>query len=523
MSARTDQAQLAGRPTTVAPSRAGFRAALALVALSASAACGDDGTTIPPGDTSDTGADVPTDSDGDVAEDATPDVPPPREDLFVAYTRESTFDDSAPIELLIVDSDCRAGSAELCDPGVCDPIAVEPRNASEPLCNRGCQLTPDLGHLFFVDPDEAQTLRAVPLDQDRQPAADSRIVATGVQSYSVASGRVAYRVGNDLHVQDADGGNDRVVASFETGSGGFYLTPDGAKIFVNVVVSLTAMETRVVDLASGSELPVFKFISGEEQGTGSFYSGREAMAISPDGSRLAVITNARTSGFQCSSNADCSGVGESCLSTAIPPRCVRQELALNVINLDATDRLRQPCSGDSDCGADHFCDLTAPDSGGAGECLPGRFSLGPSGPQSCTSLRMGEYNGVRGQLGWRGDRTVLGVFTQDCIRGNILVSDLVALNLDGAAYERIIQNEGQNHGQCYDEVEGCFEPSDCNVEITTSAVSSSGGTVGLVADSVSTNLKNELWLVDAFGRSGKHILTRSIDWEVLSVSLHPAE
>lgn len=500
--------------------RSSARLALPLVLLLA--ACGDDDTTTPIGDT---GSDAGTDATGDVVDgdttDTTPDVPVTSEDLLIAYTQESTFDDDTDVQLLIVDSDCRAGSADLCDPGICDPVEVLPRNPSEPLCNRGCRLTDSLSHIVFLDPDEGQTLRAAPLGSDYQLTADSEIIATGVLSYQVAGQTIAYRVAGDLHIHDLATGADTIVAGFGNSGGGFHLSADASTLFVNDVTSLTAMQTSMVDLASTTVLPIFQFISGEPQGTGSFYSGGEAMALSPDGTRLAVITDARTSGAQCSTSAECTAPGESCLTSATPPRCVRQELTLNVINLNAADRLRTACSSDADCGDDHFCDLTALDAGGQGECLPGRFSLGPSGPTGCTNLQLGQYNGVRGDLAWRGDRTVVGVFSQDCIQGNIPVTDLVALNLDGAAYERIIENPGLDHGQCYDDVEGCFEPEDCVVEIDTTAISASGQTVGMVADSVSTNLKTELWLVDSYGRDGKEILTRSIDWEIRSVSLHP--
>lgn len=482
--------------------------------------CGEEEPSPPSTDTGDTGGtDVAADTGADVVVDTGP-VRPPVEDLYIAYVRESTFEET-PAQLVIVPSDCRPPNPDLCDPGTCDPVIVEPRNPSEPLCNNGCLVTTDMSFLVFADPDEPRTLRFAPIGADFQLASDSEIIATDVRDYQVAGNIVAYRANNQLHFRDLDTSQDTEVASFANDNGGFYLSVDGSKLFMNDVVSLTAMETDIIDTATGSQEFLFKFISGEESGTGSFYSGREPMAISPDGSLLAVVTNARTSGNQCSTSAECTDVGATCLTSASPPRCVVQELTLNIINLAESGSLRTDCASDADCGSDHFCDLSAINADSLGECLPGRFTLGPAGPAACSNLALGQYSHIRGGLSWRGDRTLVAVLGQDCLTGNIDVTDLVALNLDGAAFERIIENPSQDHGGCYDEVETCFDVEECVVEIDDAVSSPSGGTIAFVADSISSSAKSELWIIDAFGRGGKELITRSIDWDILGVSLHP--
>jgi hypothetical protein len=495
-----------------------------LVSLSAVAilcvGCGDEEPAPPTPDTVDMdGGDVGGDTGADASVDTGP-VQPPVEDLYIAYVRESTFEETPP-QLVIVPSDCRPPNPDLCDPGICDPVIVAPRNPSEPLCNNGCLVTTDMSFVVFADPDEPRTLRYASLGEDFQLATDSEIIATEVRDYQVAGNIVAYRSNNQLHFRDLVTGDDTDVASFANDNGGFYLSVDGAKLFMNDVVSLTAMETDIIDTGSGSQEFLFKFISGEESGTGSFYSGREPMAISPDGSLLAVVTDARTSGVQCSTSAECTQQGSTCLTSGNPARCVVQELTLNIINIAESALLRTACSSDADCGSDHFCDLTAINSDSQGECLPGRFTLGPAGPVACSNLALGEYSHIRGGLAWRGDRTLIAVLGQDCITGNIDVTDLVALNLDGAAFERIIENQSQDHGQCYDAVETCFDVENCVVEIDDAVSSPSGGTIAFVADSISSSAKSELWIIDAYGRGGKELVTRSIDWDIHGVSLHP--
>lgn len=497
--------------------RTSLRSFLLVGSALAFAACGDDPK---PGEGADTGTgmDAGTDVGGeDASTDATIDVPEP-ESLLVVLTRENT-DRSGEVQLVVTDTECRPSLAQLCEPGTCDETVVEPRSASEPLCNVSCRVTPDLSHVVFADPSQASTLRIAPMGSDFQLSEDSTIVATDVAEYFVAEDMVAYRTGNDIHLYTPSTGADSSVYTFAS-QGAFSLSNDGSKIFVGEVTSLTSMDLTAVDTASGAVLPVFHFIAGQEQGTGSYYTGREPMSLSPDGTRLAVVTDALTAGSLCSSNADCTEPGSQCLTTAVRPRCVRQELTLNVINLNETDRLRTACASDAECGADHFCDLSVVNEDAKGECLPGRFLLGPSGPRACETLSLGQYASSKGDLAWRGERTVVGVFAQKCITGNIDVTDVVALNLDGAAFERIEENPERDHGGCYDDVEACFDAAECAVEIERVTMSPSGQTLALVADSVTSSQKSELWLLDAFGTEGKTIVTSSIFWEVKAATLH---
>ncbi len=520
--------------TEFSPGRGRMLLRIAAMSLIATVvACGDEDPVASAGGTEDA---IQVDAGGDIGvvdigtTDAGRDLPPAGEPLLITFTREATsLDGGLPdyVQVMVVDETCRPPNVELCDPGSCEPIEIAPRNASEPLCNNGCRISSDLSWIVFLDPEEARTLRKAPIGPDYQLTADSSIVATEVADYAVEQRTVAYRVGDDLHVHELDSGADRVVAAFAgAGRGAFHLSGDATRLFVNNVATLTAMDVDVIDLATDNLTRVHHFVSGEEQGTGSFYSGREPMAVSPDGGHLAVVTNARTSRSLCNSNADCVDPGYTCLSSAAPPRCVRQELTLNLINLSATDRLDLPCSSDAECGDAHLCDLTALDGEGQGRCIPGRFELGPSGPTACQFLAPGQYANIRGELGWRTEESVVALLAQDCTSGNIPVTDVVALNLfAGAAVERIIENPSQNHGgeSCWDPVEECWSPADCFIEISDMAVSETGNTVALVGDSISSAFKDELWIADGYGRGEMDLMSRSIDWDVLSVQVHPRE
>ena len=466
------------------------------------------------GDPADTGGTGGTDATADTG---TPDTgPPPGERLFIAYTREATVDSpSLPdeVQMVIVEEDCR--------PDSCDSEIVVDGDDPTFACDSGCQLTEDLSHIFFFDPGAPGTLRVAPLDEGFQLSASSSVVATDVVDTQIRGGVVAYRVGDDISVYDPNTGTSTPVGSLvsETAqNGGFYLADDGSSIFLNRVTLTTMTVSRLFLGGAATEIQVYRFISGEEQGTGSFYSGREQMAVSPDGTRLAVVTDARTSANECGSNADCVEPGQTCLLSANPQRCVRQELTLNVLNLEALDQLGQDCSADADCGADHMCDLST----GVGSCIPGRVLLGPSGPSACTVFAEGDHTDVRASLQWRNDREVAMLLTQECTSQGIPVTDIAAVNLDDGSLDYVYQNPGNGHGgdDCYDDVEMDFVPDQCFVEVDRMALSPSGATVAFVADSTSSANTSELWIADAFARTPRDIMTKSIDFDVISVSVH---
>ena len=446
--------------------------------------------------------------------------------LRVVFTREATsISDSLPdyTQLMVAEPSCQAPSTQVCEPGTCPLIEIAPRYEDEPLCQVGCRVTSGMEFVVFLDPNNAQTLRYAPLDEGFQLSADSEVIAEGVNEYQVAGTFVAYRVNNDVNLFDLTNGDDRLVASFLNRGGGFHLSQDGTQLFINTVVSLTAMEMEVYPTSGDPGQPVYDFISGEEQGTGSDFSGREPMSLSPDGTRLAIMTTARNSYNPCSSNADCTGPGQACLQSASPPRCVAYELTLNIMNIESANRLNTPCDDDGSCGTDQFCDVTAPDQNGQGRCLPTRFVLGPTNAGACDTWSPGQYTDSRQQLAWRDNDTILALLEHDCAGLSIPVTDVMGFGLSGAAFTGIEVNPGEDHGGCYDDVEQCFDVADCRVEIANMAVSPGGSTIAMVADSFSSSRKNELWITDAVAGAEKRLMTTSIDYEILQVTMHSVE
>lgn len=448
------------------------------------------------------------------------------ETLLVVFTREVTVPEDPENEytqLMIADTDCRAPSTQVCgDPGSCPLREIAPRYPDEPLCEVSCGVTPTMGHVVFLDPTDPRTLRYAPLGDDYQLAADSEVLASEVTDYELSGTFVAYRVGARVSLFNLETGEDRFIAEFQNNGGGFHLTPDGETLFVNTVTSLSSMEMEFYPTSGEPGQFVYQFISGELQGTGSAFDGQEPMAVAPDGTRLAIITEQRNSYAPCATSDDCTGVGQQCLTSASPPRCVATQLTLHVIDLseEGRGRLGTLCTDNASCGADQFCDLTAPDSSGQGRCLPVRFVLGPTGPGACDFFAAGDYTEARAGLAWRDNETVVALLGHDCLETNIPITNVVAFGLSGEAFQDIEINPGENHGQCFNEVDNCTEVEECNVEIENMRVSPEGSTIVMVADSPQTPGKNELWLVDGFARFPKQLLTTSILYEVLTASLH---
>ncbi|MFT4702785.1 MAG: hypothetical protein ACI81R_000472 [Bradymonadia bacterium] len=502
---------------------------LALLLSSTLAACGgDDGESSSPEDDAGTDAgsgDGGTVGDGGVdGDDSGADAISVDDSLRLVFRREFTVPQDLETDytqLMVASPQCIAPALDVCERGSCPIVEIAPRYPEEPLCENGCQVTTNMDFIVFADPNNARTLRWAPLDAGFQLAADSEVLADDIQDYQVAGTFIAYRVGNTVSLYDLQTGDDREVTRLPNSSGGFYLTTDGTQLFVNSV-TLTKMEMEVYPTNGDPGLIVYDFISGEEQGTGSYFSGKEPMALSPDGSRLAVITSQRNSYNPCGSNADCTGAGQTCLQSAAPPRCVAEENTLHVIALDQGDvaRLNTLCSIDADCGADQFCDLTAPDGNGEGRCLPSRFILGPNGTDACDFYQEGQYTDSRPELAWRDENAIIALLTQECVTGDIPVTDVVVFGLTGAAFTGIEVNPGEDHGQCYNDVEQCYDADTCRIEVSNIAVSPDGLLVAMVGDSFRTSGKNELWLTDANVPGGKRLLTTSIEYEVLGVTFH---
>lgn len=446
-------------------------------------------------------------------------TPPARESIYVAWTERPNAGASpdAASQLFIATEDCALDKTDLCDPGTCSPVEVVPTDAASPFCRYRCDLTPDMAYLIYADSADPQTLRSVALGDDFQPSGDSSIIATGVTGYSIAEGAVAYISANTVFYHDLATGTDTQLEELQ-GLGGVALSGDGSTVLVKRVTSVTGTTMDLVRYApdGGDGATVFTF--EDALPTGSLLGGNEPTAISPNGQFAVVMTSYRNQTNICATNADCTEPGFTCPVGSVNSRCISQQLTAQVVNLQAVNQLGQPCAADADCGERHFCDLTAPDSTGQGQCLPGRVVLGYTGQDTCSVLRVGEYNGVVGRVQWVNDRQVASVLSNSCGGQNVDITDLVLVDTANGDVRPLIENPGQPFGGCENSVEQCYEASECVVEYYNSAVSPGGAWFGLVGDSYTSANNPEAWLYDV--RSNERIpLTRSILTDVSNIQV----
>jgi hypothetical protein len=399
--------------------------------------------------------------------------------------------------LWVADGSCQFSGSAVCEPGSCAPVEIVPPSADAPLCVHGCRYTPDLTGLVFLDAEASTTLRYVPVGTDLQLAGAPVVIATGISSWSVGTGAVAYQVGSDVFVYDIASGQSRQITSF-AGVGGFHLSDDGSTVFVKRVTSATgiSMDLQRFNADGTGEQLLYTFLDADV--TGSLLTGSEPVALSPDGSTLAILTGYRLQSNPCTTSADCTETGYTCIG-GIGSRCNSHQLALQTINLAQTARLNQPCATDGDCGSRHFCDQTNLDGSGQGSCQPGRILLGYAGQNTCTLLRLGNYDRFVGDIRFSATNRVMGILRNTCGTQDINVTDLVEMDIDARTFRALVENPGSNFGNCYDEVEQCTRAQDCTVELFNASVSPQGAWVGLVANSFRSAQSRQAWLYDVRG------------------------
>ena len=444
---------------------------------------------------------------------------PPRESVYVVWSEVPVI--GAPADevsrLFIADEDCRLNKSDMCESGSCEPTEILSPSVDEQLCANRCELTSDLSHIVYIDSQASSTLRFAPLGDDFQLAGDSTIIATEVFGYSIGGNQVAYRSADTVYTFDLASGTNTEITTLP-GTGGVYMSPDGQSVFVKRVNNATG---TIMDLlrynADGTgETLLYTFVDADV--TGSLLGGSEPVALSPDGQTLAIATNYRYQSNLCASNADCTEPGYVCPAGGVSSRCYAQQLAVQTINLGATDRLGEACSSNSECGDRHTCDLTAPDDSGQGVCQPGRTPLGYSGQNRCSVLRVGQYDSMLPGLAWTNNQNVVALVANSCGGQNIAITDLIRLDSTSGAFEALLENPGRPFGGCTNELEQCYDTNACNVEFYGMSVSPAGAWVGLTGDSYSAASSPEVWLYDVRDDE-KFPLTRSLPTDAQHVQI----
>jgi hypothetical protein len=506
-----------------------------LLALTA-AACSDDGEGNGNGNGggSDTGRDaVGGDGSEDGEADTGPELPPMGENLritFVTLTRGANQGEVREWKLWVTDEGCDDWPGNRCN-------ATEIRGGGL-SCQVECRVAPNFNYVLWVDPDVENQLRIAPLGADLSVGED-RVLAQGVVNWDLGPERVVFgRRDGEIRAVNFSGGDEWRVGSFDSPQrpglmGGFHYAPHIDSVIVNVPTSLSAMDLREIGVTDPTRSRLlYHFVSDIEQTTGSFYQGQMDIAVSQDGSVIAVITKALDTTNPCDPNATSTTCDPEYTCSRNSNRCIGEQMLLHILNRTDANLLSVPgnlnaCTSDAECGQYHDCDRSNPDASNRGICTPGKRVLGPQGRFACgldaaggPMLDPGEYNNAY-SLMWRADGALMFVGSNSCAGRNIPITNLVAIDPSLDALELVIANPNQDHGgpDCYDPIEEEYNPAGCNVAITRARMSPSGQTVVFIASSVRSQTDTEVWIIDAWGRGGKDDLTRDILTEILRVGV----
>lgn len=469
---------------------------------------------------------------GDNGQGGDSDVPPATgESLIIAYVTHSRVAETPADEewhLWITDEDCL--------PDNCDASEV---TGGDFTCQAECKISPNMDYVLWSDPTAPGTLKIAPMSSSYEVSSESRTISQNVEVWQVGPDNVVYSRAGTVYAQPLAGGSDveLITHTSQDGRGlpgGFVYTPQIGKVIVSIPTSLSAMDLWEVDVSTPSNKTLlYHFYADVEETTGSFYQNQQQLSVSPDGAYVAIFTEALDNSIGCSPSASTTVCDDEYRCSSNSNRCVSEQLLLHVINRSEAGQLSTPgsshrCSDDGECGQRHVCDMSELDAAGLGVCAPGKIALGPYGRFACTDtasgspyLDAGEYEHINSGPFWRSDDSILFVGRNACVGANIDVTDVVAIDLSLSSFDTVISSTGGDHGgpSCYDAVEMGFTPEGCNIQISRLEVSPSGNTLVFLASSVRSPTDSETWIIDAFGRGGKHDLTRDILWEVIDLQV----
>ena len=460
-------------------------------------------------DARDTTLDTGNPRDTQTGEDI--DVKPDEEEFYISFFYKGRMDDNRDQKILmLIDQDG-------------DDVAVVTPSESGLNCQLGCFLSPDLENIFFQeDPAGEQRLMMADLDENYQVDISSKqAIATGVTSFQTSGDRLIFMdternvflldLNNLSSPPEALGG----VISEQTSNGNFFLPPSGDELFM-FRCDLSSMTASSLNLDTKTETSIVTF--GTPGSTGSFYSGNEPMAVSPDGSMLAVLLTGLVNKQPCANYDECSAeLGEECNQAA--GFCQIQMLTLNIVGLNNLGDLGLPCSGEADCDPRHRCDFRDPESA-EGVCMPGVYELGKSlqSSGSCLTARApDEYNKALRSPGWTGDSSRFVFLTKGyCAGFNIDNTAIISVDPTLQSIDYIQANPGQNFpgDECWDPVEEEIIFEKCVVEAEYMVLSPEGHSVVFTANFPPTRRNDrEVWIVPTVPNGEKKQLSDDILYE----------
>ena len=297
---------------------------IALAAALASS-CGEesrDGSSEPSGETGpgDAGSDGPEGGpmDGELPDGESPDVPEdtgnggivyPANPVRVVFTRQERYNPTGQKtqDLYIT---------EILDPGRLEEIhrssnkKAKVTNLSDGdfSCPVGCPINAGQTHLIYLNTDDTPwTLWAAPIAKvgedwsveviNNRQVTHGELLGFGWAGparihYAISSGP-GETSGLNIFLQDLGGENNIQVA--QNPGNGFYRVDPSGRFMVLLRTTLDAMSVSVLAISRLAEGEYSIHTFGGNTGTGSEFSGKEPLAFSPDGTKVAIFTTFRPS------------------------------------------------------------------------------------------------------------------------------------------------------------------------------------------------------------------------------------
>jgi hypothetical protein len=425
----------------------------------------------------DTGLDAGGDASGD---DDMGTGPVEDEDYFISYILQDAQDNTT---LWVYDT------------ATGQHTQVSPDGAD---CRLGCWLSDDLGTLITAQSNEAAfDVLTTPLNTSFETDGNATPIASGVRRIEVRGNIVTYVKeeggSNNAYYQELGGGGETLVGTIGEANateGDWHLDPESsAGVLYNA--TLQTLDVKIGEL--GDELQELTYTLNSENyqmTSGSYFGGSIPTAFSPDGKRMAFVTQKAPLDYNlCDDASECLGPGQRCGQFG---RCAAIEVAVHFFDLDNLDNLGEACSADDTCGPVHTCDIPAEDAVDQAVCIPRRVVLGLPGDQmqngqtGCALTEGNEdyhYTDIRSPISFGPDGDLYLTAARACGEFNIEDTDILRLSPESSDYSVVWGNDGVNFSpdDCYDPVEEAVDVTNCTVWIERAMISPGGNELAFIA------------------------------------------
>lgn len=428
-----------------------------------------------------TNNDVGTNNDVDVPD---MEVPIENEEFYISYLIQDLLDNTRSLRVL----DTQTGTK----------TRVSPDGYN---CFNGCWVTDDLTRFYALNTnaDKPGTFDVVEFPvMNLKATGEGNVIITAVRGVRVVGNTLTYiREENEINSAYYWDGAERPVGPLggaQATQGDWQISSD-AELAVTYRATLQTMDVLVGELGAIIDTPDKIYTINAEnyqEVAGSYFGGNVPTAISKDGKRLAMITaSAPLDTNACTDASQCTGPGERCGRFG---RCASIKVAVHMFDLENSDNLGKPCSGNAACGPIHVCDIPSDTQLDLAVCIPRPVVLGLPGQQTqgnparpgCELTQGNDdlfYTGARSPISFGPDGNVYVVADRDCNDFNIPAAGVLRISPTTGQIDMVYGNKTENYdvNLCYDPIENTPSVEQCVTYIDSVHLSPNGNKIAFLA------------------------------------------